>query len=68
MNNLPPGTYIDLIEIKKISDVKKLTDRGVKGCPKVFKVDKTFLKHNVPHLLSSRRGKGLSTITPHNLA
>ena len=51
MNYLPAGTNIDLIEIEKINDVKKLTDKGVKGCPKVFKVDKTFLKHNVPHLL-----------------
>ena len=51
MNLLPAGTKMELIRITRIRDVKKLTDIGVKGNPKIFKVDKTFLKHNVPRLL-----------------
>ena len=51
MTLLPAGTKMELIRITRIRDVKKLTDIGVKGNPKVFKVDKTFLKHNVSHLL-----------------
>ena len=51
MNLLPAGTKMELIRIMRIRDVKKLTDICVKGNPKNFKVDKTFLKHNVSHLL-----------------
>ena len=51
MNLLPAGTKMELIRIMRIRDVKKLTDIGVKGNSKIFKVDKTFLKHNVSHLL-----------------
>ena len=59
MNLLPAGTKMELIRITRIRDVKKLTDIGVKGNPKIFKVDKTFLKHNVSHycvVLKNTRG------------
>ena len=50
MNFLPAGSKIDTFKIEKIRDLKQITEAGVKGQPKIFKVDSTFLKYNVSHL------------------
>ena len=44
MNFLLAGSKIDVFKIEKIKDLKKITEAGgVKGQPKIFKVDSTFL-------------------------
>ena len=51
MNFLPAGSKIDVFKIEKIKDLKNITEAGdVKGQPKIFKVDSTFMKYNIAHL------------------